>query len=119
MIPVELSGCESKEEKTAGGRLRLTAETHPLSVAYEVSCRVRAERAAPPSLEDCTPKKVGPPFPLPWRGFGLRYVTSLAVAHRLVQTVDVTNSLTLVSSARRFGSYLGIAFDGRRTAPEE
>jgi hypothetical protein len=26
--------------------LRLTAETHPLSVAYEVSCRVRAERAA-------------------------------------------------------------------------
>ena len=43
--------------------LRLTAETHPLSVAYEVSCRVRAERAAPPSLEDCTPKKWVPRSP--------------------------------------------------------
>jgi hypothetical protein len=54
---------KARRKKQPEDDLRLTAETHPLSVAYEVSCRVRAERAAPPSLEDCTPKKWVPRSP--------------------------------------------------------
>ena len=74
---------KSKEEKTtAGGCLRLLTESHPLSVAYEVSCRVRAERAAPFSCENCTPKVVVPPFPR--RELGRGYGHKIIQGRRLV-----------------------------------
>ena len=58
--------------------LRLTAETHPLSVAYEVSCRVRAEEDCPSLLAAAFaekggihPKGIGSPAPPLWEGLGL------------------------------------------------
>lgn len=51
-------GATRRGNKNAPG-LRRTA---PLSVAYEVSCRVRAERLLPPRLSEYTPD-VGSPVP--------------------------------------------------------